>query len=70
MPLYQTNAFALMCNINMPSKESELVNFLVPTQGEALVYVCVRVCARICTRARVCVCQPKSCVSFSFHSQE
>lgn len=34
MPVYQNNAFALMCNINMPSKESELVNFLVPVQAK------------------------------------
>lgn len=44
MPVYQTNAFALMCNINMPSKESELVNFLVPEEGESLLFVCVFVC--------------------------
>ncbi|KAM4634499.1 nucleolar complex protein 4 homolog [Polymixia lowei] len=34
MPIYQNNVFSLLCNINMPSQESELTNFLVKQEDK------------------------------------
>uniref|UniRef100_A0A668AKQ4 Nucleolar complex associated 4 homolog n=1 Tax=Myripristis murdjan TaxID=586833 RepID=A0A668AKQ4_9TELE len=35
LPVYQNNVFALLSNINMPSKEAELTNFLVKQEGKS-----------------------------------
>ncbi|XP_072570057.1 nucleolar complex protein 4 homolog [Paramormyrops kingsleyae] len=34
LPIYQNNVFALLSNINMPSQESELTNFLIQMDGD------------------------------------
>lgn len=34
LPVYQNNVFTLMSNIIMPTKESELTNFMVKQEGE------------------------------------
>ncbi|XP_041826839.1 nucleolar complex protein 4 homolog [Melanotaenia boesemani] len=34
LPVYQNNTFTLMCNITMPSQESELTNFMVKQEAK------------------------------------
>lgn len=56
MPVYQNNVFRLMCNISVPSKESELVNFLVRQEGEPCCRLSLCVCVCVSPQFETCVC--------------